>query len=417
MRGDDAAEGARARAHDDRLRLDTVADDAHATQERAARHARRGDEHVLALHEVVRGQHPRDVEALVVEPLALVVVPRPQLSLHRTAEALDRRGRDHALRGTADPHEQVDARARLRRRDRRRDVAVANEVHARTGLAQLGDEVVVAVALEDDDREVVHRDALRLGDALEVLGRRRVDVDRVRRLRPDRDLVHVQRGAGKEHRPALGDGDHGDRVRHAERGEARPLERVDRDVDLGAGSVADLLAVEEHRRLVLLALADDDDAAHRDGVEHEPHRVDGRLVGRDLVPAPDPARRERRGRLGDANELERKVPVRYLAHVERSYIRSGASTPTRSRRAGDHVLHRTHELEPKRLLLRLEDAVLVVEAVEVVGDADRVDRDRVRRPPLGRLRDDGGELEEALHELALLDREGCGVRSGVRSRT
>ena len=247
---------------------------------------------------------------------------------------------------------------------------------------------------------------LRLRDALEVLGRRRVDVDRVRRLRADGDLVHVQRRAGKEHRPALGDRDDGDRVRHAERGQPGPLERVDGDVDLGAGAVADLLAVEEHRRLVLLALADDDDAAHRDGVEHEPHRVDRRLVGRDLVPAPDPARRERRGRLRDANELERKVPVRYLAHVDRSYIRSGASTPTRSRQRAMTFCDCAHEPQPERLLLGLEDAVLVVEAVEVVRDADRVDRDRVRRPPLGRLRHDAGELEQPLHELALLAREG-----------
>ena len=150
----------------------------------------------------------------------------------------------------------------LRGRDRGRDVAVADEVHARAGLAQLGDQVVVAVALEDDDGEVVDGAVLRLGDALEVLGRRRVDVDRVGRLGPDGDLVHVQRRAREEHRPALGDGDDGDRVRHPERREPRPLERVDGDVDLGPDAVADLLAVEEHRRLVLLALADDDDAAH-----------------------------------------------------------------------------------------------------------------------------------------------------------
>ena len=177
----------------------------------------------------------------------------------------------------------------LRGGDRRRDVAVADEVHARSGLAELGDEVVVAVALEDDDGEVVHAAVLGLGDALEVLGRRRVDVDRVGRLGADGDLVHVQRRSGEEHRPALGDGDHRDRVRHAECREPRPLERIDRDVDLGPDAVADLLAVEEHRRLVLLALADDDDTAHGDGVEHEPHRVDRRLVGRDLVTAPDPA--------------------------------------------------------------------------------------------------------------------------------
>ena len=178
----------------------------------------------------------------------------------------------------------------------------------------------MAVALEHDDGEVVHVDALRLGDALEVLGRCRVDVDRVRRLGPGGDLVHVQRRAREEHRAALGDGDDGDRVRHPERGQPGPFERVDGDVDLGPGAVADLLAVEEHRRLVLLPLADHDDAAHRNGVEHEAHRVDGGLVGGDLVAAPRPARREGGGGLRDANELEREVPVGYRA-VDVAHVR------------------------------------------------------------------------------------------------
>src|SRR4029079_6077067 len=96
-------------------------------------------------------------------------------------------------------------------------------------------------------------------------------------------------------------------------------------------TVADRLAVEEHRSLVLLALADHDDPAHRDRVEHQPHCGARPPIARDLVAAPDPARRERGGRLRDADELERQVPVRDLAHVRRSYIRPGASTPTRVR--------------------------------------------------------------------------------------
>src|SRR5581483_10557208 len=78
-------------------------------------------------------------------------------------------------------------------------------------------------------------------------------------------------------------------------------------------------AVVEHRRLVLLALADHDDAAHADAVEHEADRVDGRLVGALLVAAPDPARGVAIG--GMARR----------AHGPRAYILSGASTPTRSR--------------------------------------------------------------------------------------
>jgi hypothetical protein len=147
----------------------------------------------------------------------------------------------------------------------------------------------VAIPLEDHDRQVVDADAFRFGDPLEVLARRDIDVDRVRGLGADGDLVHVQRRPGEEHRPALRDRDDGDRIRHPERRETRALERIHGDVDLGPRSVPDLLAVEEHRRLVLLPLADDHDTSHGDGVDHQAHRVDRRLVGGDLVAAPDPA--------------------------------------------------------------------------------------------------------------------------------
>ena len=49
-------------------------------------------------------------------------------------------------------------------------VAVGDEADAGAGLAHLGDEVVVAVAVEDDGGDVAHRLALGLGHGLEVLG-------------------------------------------------------------------------------------------------------------------------------------------------------------------------------------------------------------------------------------------------------
>ena len=53
MVGRDAPDRARARAHHDRLGLDAGRTRPHATQERAARHARGGDEQVFPGHEVV----------------------------------------------------------------------------------------------------------------------------------------------------------------------------------------------------------------------------------------------------------------------------------------------------------------------------------------------------------------------------
>ena len=219
---------------------------------------------------------------------------------------------------------------RLRRRDRGGDVAVADQVDARARLAQLADQLVVAVALEHDDGHLGDVEPLRLRDRADVLGRARVDVDRVRRLRPDRDLVHVERRAGVEHRAALGDGDHGDRVRLAERGQPRALERVDGDVDRRAAAVADLLAVVEHRRLVLLPLADHDDAVHAHGVEHEAHRVDRGAVGLLLLAPADPAGRGERRRFGDADELEGEVAVGGGAHAPPTLLGRGASADLRN---------------------------------------------------------------------------------------
>ena len=95
----------------------------------------------------------------------------------------------------------------------RRHVAVADQHHPRARLAEAVDQVDIALAVEDDHRDLARLDALRLGGAAHVLGRRGVDVDDVRDLGAAHQLVHVDGRAGEEHRPALGDGDDGDRVR------------------------------------------------------------------------------------------------------------------------------------------------------------------------------------------------------------
>src|SRR5581483_628056 len=71
----------------------------------------------------------------------------------------------------------------------------------------------------------------------------------------------------------------------------------------------------------------------------------------------------------------------------------------------DHRPGRPAERESERFLLALEDAVLVVEAVEVVGDADRVCRNPLRPPPLGRLAHHRRKLRQPLDELPLFDGE------------
>ena len=84
---------------------------------------------------------------------------------------------------------------------------------------------------------------------------------------------------------------------------------IDGDVGLRRGAVADALAVVQHGRFVLLALADHDDAVHRHGCEHDPHRVDGGAVGTVLVAPSHPPRSGQGRGLGDPDELQREVAV------------------------------------------------------------------------------------------------------------
>jgi hypothetical protein len=75
--------------------------------------------------------------------------------------------------------------------------------------------------------------------------------------------------------------------------------------------------------------------------------------------------------------------------------------------ARDHDLRRPDKCEPEGLLLALENAVLVVEAVEVVGDPDRVRGQRLRPSMLGGVGRDRRQLQQPLDQLTLLQREGA----------
>ena len=207
------------------------------------------------------------------------------------------------------PHSRSTGEFSLDGQQRGGHVAVGDQAHARAGVADLLHGVLVALAVEHHHHHVADVAVLALGDELERLGQRAVEIEQVGDVGAAGDLLHVDARPRIEHRPALGQRDHGQRVGHAERGQPGALQRIDGDVDLGRDAVADLLAVEEHRRLVLLALADHHHAVHRDGVQHRAHRVHGGLVGSLLVAAADLAGGGQRGRLGHADELEREVAI------------------------------------------------------------------------------------------------------------
>ena len=98
--------------------------------------------------------------------LISVRLNRPQLALDLAAQAAQSRRGDHALVSAADADRQVVVRAADRGADRGHDVAVGDQLDARAGLADLGDQIVVARPVEHDRGHVVATAAERLGDRL-----------------------------------------------------------------------------------------------------------------------------------------------------------------------------------------------------------------------------------------------------------
>ena len=114
---------------------------------------------------------------------------------------------------------------------------------------------------------------------MEVLGGGGPDVDDPGRFGPDRDLLHVHAGPGVEHGPPLGHGDDRDGVAPTQGGEGGAVDRVDGHVGFRTRTVAYPLTVEQHRGVILLALADHDDTVHLDGADEAAHSVHGGAVG------------------------------------------------------------------------------------------------------------------------------------------
>ena len=76
---------------------------------------------------------------------------------------------------------------------------------------------------------------------------------------------------------------------------------------------ADLLADEQHRRFVALALADHHRAVDRQLVELAPHGIDRGLVGGLFVAAAAQPRRRDRRALGHPRDLEREDALQHQA--------------------------------------------------------------------------------------------------------
>ena len=225
------------------------------------------------------------------------------------AHALQGGGGDDPLRGAADAVENVHARLRPGGRDGAGDVAGGDELDTCAGLADLGDELAVAVTVENLHGQIPHGSALGAGDGVEVVRRGGIEIDHSDRLGADGELLHVEARTRVEHGAPVGHGDDSEGAAATECAQLGAVDRVDGDVGLGKAAVADSLAVEEHGGFVLLTLADDDDTVHGDGLEDHPHGVDGGGVRPFLVSPPEPPAGSERSRLRHADELHGEVAI------------------------------------------------------------------------------------------------------------
>src|SRR3954453_10382401 len=174
------------------MRACAAAEEPNALEQVAGGDAGGGEDEVVARSQVLRDVHA--VLVAVAHPRAafsLLVAPIPEACLDLAAEAAQGRRGDHALGRAAGPHDRVDAGARDRAGDRRRQVPVPDELDARARLPDLGDEGLVPLALEDDDRDVTDAAAERPGDAPQVLAGALADVDLSRSDRTDAQLLEV----------------------------------------------------------------------------------------------------------------------------------------------------------------------------------------------------------------------------------
>src|SRR5690606_18494247 len=137
----DHPNGAGLRTHHDGLCGRPARTVVHTAQQITVGDAGGAEEHVVAPHEVVGGQHPVEVVPRVDRLLPLLVVLRPQPALQLAAEALHGARRDDALRRTADTEQHVATRGRSCRPDRSRPVTVTDEPDTRPGLAHFLDDL------------------------------------------------------------------------------------------------------------------------------------------------------------------------------------------------------------------------------------------------------------------------------------
>ena len=201
------------------------------------------------------------------------------------------------------------------------------------------DQLLVPRPIQHDDRELVNLAAERPCDGAQVLAHRRVEIHEMlrggarRRASPCRGRARA--AARRARRPPAPRWRWPRQWRtgwclRADRRRCRPHRRI--GPRAGLLGHADLLADEQHRRLVALALADDDGAVDGHGVHLVPHRLDGGLIRQVPVALPHRMGAGNRRLLHDAQELEREIRF-HLVVLQNRVLHGGCPIRGRTRSA------------------------------------------------------------------------------------
>ena len=235
---------------------------------------------------------------------------RPEPALDDAVEALHRAGGDDALRGAADAEQQVDAGALAGGHDRAGHVAVGDELDPGAGGADLVDQLLVARPVEHDDGDVLGLGCpwpWRPGGC----SRRRGSGCRRRRRPPARSPASPCRTppTGRTSSPAGRP-----RARRSRwpcpwrrawcRRWGRRRRRTAGPSPSPTSSPLNSIGALSFSPSPMTTVP-----RMPDGRDQHAHRVDGDAVGAVLVALADPATGGHRGRLGDADQLERQVAV------------------------------------------------------------------------------------------------------------
>ena len=114
------------------------------------------------------------------------------------------------------------------------DVAIADKAEGGARVPHLLDELGVARTVEDADGDLAQLQAFGQRQRLEVVGRRRIEIDQAfGKARPDGDLVHID-GGHLQQAAALGDGKHRERIGKRLGAQGRAFHRIDGKIDLKA---------------------------------------------------------------------------------------------------------------------------------------------------------------------------------------